>query len=140
MVKNSPFNNKTWTVIFYTMILLMESLSVLIVGGDSFMHYLLKRYAEKIGLSTRVLKTPLDIETIRKLETVAVIFSSVESLEGERLLVAQFTNLDVPIIVCSSAFEQIKTIELGADYCLLPPVVLDNFSSILSTALKMEMD
>jgi len=118
----------------------MESLSVLIVGGDSAMHYLLKRYAEQMGLSTRVVKTLLDIETIRKSETAAVIFSSVESLEGERILVAQFTNLDIPIIVCSSAFEQIKTIELGADYCLLHPLVFDNFSSILSMALKMEAD
>lgn len=113
-----------------------QDVGIVVVGGDDSVHYLFKRYAEQIGLSIRVIKAPVKPDCIQNSETVAVIFSSVESLEGERDLVVELTNLDIPIIVCSSVFEQSRTRELGADYCLLHPLVFDNFSSVLSAVLK----
>jgi hypothetical protein len=113
---------------------------IVVVGGDSSLHYLLKRYAGRIGYPVSVEKGPSSAEAIRKSEPVAVIFTSVEILEGAQALAVELTNCDIPIIVCSSAFDQAKTLELGADFCLLHPLVFDNFSSILQAAVATQRE
>jgi DNA-binding response OmpR family regulator len=109
---------------------------IVVVGGDVSLHYLLERYAGRIGYPVSIEKDPSSAEAIRKSEPVAVIFPSVEILEGAQSLAAELANFDIPIIVCSSVLDQAKTRELGADYCLLHPVVFDNFSSALQAAIK----
>jgi DNA-binding response OmpR family regulator len=111
---------------------------IVIVGGDPSMHYLLERYAGRMGYPVRVAESPVLAESIRQSEPVAVIFPSVDVLEGAQALVAGLTNSDIPIIVCSSAFDQAKTRELGADYCLLHPLIFDSFSSTLSAAVTSQ--
>ncbi|MBK9925178.1 MAG: response regulator transcription factor [Anaerolineales bacterium] len=113
---------------------------IVVVGGDSSLHYLLQRYAERIGYPVRVEESSLSAEAIRKSEPVAVIFPSVEILEGAQSLAVELTNFDIPIIVCSSVFDQARTHELGADYCLLHPLVFDSFSSTVSAAVKSKLE
>ena len=113
---------------------------IVIVGGDESLHYLLQRYAERIGYPVRVEESPSSAEAVRKSEPVAVIFPSVEILEGAQSLAVELANFDIPIIVCSSVFDQTRTRELGADYCLLHPLVFDSFSSTVNAAAKSQLE
>jgi len=122
------------------MIIIMDLLPVehkhsdiVVVGGDSSLQYLLERFAEQIGYTVSVENDPSSADAIRQSEPVAVIFPSVEILEGVQTLAVELTNCDIPIIVCSSVLDQAKTRELGADYCFLHPLVFDSFSSTLQT-------
>lgn len=146
-IKNSPAINKTEVSNINTITIIMLPLpieqkhsDIVIVGGDSSLHYLLQRYAGQIGYPVRVAESPVSAESIRQSEPVAVIFPSVEILESTQALVVELTNCDIPIIVCSSVFDEAKTFELGADYCLLHPLVFDNFSSTLQTAVTSQRE
>ena len=145
IVKNSPSINKTGVLKLNTMMIIMDQLPVeqkrlgiVVVGGDSSLQYLLERYAGRVGYSVSFEKSPFLVEAIQRSEPEAVIFPSVEILEGEQALVAELTNCDIPIIVCSSVLDQTKTRELGADYCLLHPLEFDSFSSILKAAVTSQ--
>ncbi len=138
MVKNSPFSNKTEITALNTMKIIMDQYPVeqkrtgiVVVGSDSSLNYLLGRYAELLGCPISFEKNISSAEAIRRSEPEAVIFPSVEILAGAQTLAAELTNFDIPIIVCSSVLDQAKTRELGADYCLLHPLVLDSFSTTL---------
>ena len=111
-------------------------------GGSSFNH-LIHRYAEQIGHSVTVAPLSVLVETVCNFKPIAVIFPSVDGLEESQSLVAQLANCDIPIIVCSSITDENHTRELGADYCLLHPLVFDNFSAILGMVIsrgKHQMD
>lgn len=143
IVKNSPSINKTESLNLNTMMIIMDQLPVekkrsgiVVLGGDSSLQYLLERYAGRAGYSISFEKSPLLAEAVQRSEPEAVIFPSVEILEGVQALVAKLTNCDIPIIVCSSILDQTKTRELGADYCLLHPLEFDSFSSILKAAVE----
>ena len=102
------------------------------------MQYLFQRYAGRIGYAVRFEESASPAEAIRRSEPEAVIFPSVELLEGAQALAVELTNLDIPIIVCSSVFDQEKTRELGADYCLLHPLVFDGFSAAVQAAARSQ--
>lgn len=137
-VKNSPCIGKTGIHDLNTITIIMDQLpaeqkhpGIVVVGDDSGLQYLLGRFAEQIGYAVSVEKDSSSADTICQSEPVAVIFPSVEILEGVQALAAELTNCDIPIIVCSSVLDQAKTRQLGADYCLLHPLVFDSFSSTL---------
>lgn len=109
----------------------MTQSPLIIIGGNSSFHYLIQRYAEKIGCSTLPLDASITIDKVCDLHPMGVIFVSLENLESSRTFVAGLANRDVPIIVCSSVADQARARECGADYCLLHPFVYDNFSQIL---------
>ena len=109
--------------------------TIVIISGNSSFNYLIQRYADRIGFPTTVMVPSESAETICGFEPVAVIFPSVENLEGSQLLVAELTNCDIPLIVCSSIVDQNRTRELGADYCLLHPLDYDHFSAILEAIM-----
>ena len=138
IVKNSPSINKTGDPNFNTMTVIMDQLPVeqkylgiVVVGGDSSLQYLLERYAERMGYPVSIEKSTSSMEAIRRSKPIAVIFLSVEVLEGARKLAAELTNRDIAIIVCSSVLDQAKTRKLGADYCLVHPFVFDSFASTM---------
>jgi len=108
-----------------------KRLGIVVVGHDSSLNYLLGRYAELCGYSISFEKSPASAEAVRQSKPVAVIFPSTKTLAGAQALAAELTNSDIPIIVCSSVLDQTKTRELGADYCLLHPLVFDSFSITL---------
>jgi len=105
--------------------------TIVIISGNPSFNYLIQRYADRIGIPTTEVIPLESAETIVRLKPVAVIFPSVENLEGSQPLVTELTNADIPIIVCSSTADQNRTRELGADYCLLHPLDFDRFSAIL---------
>lgn len=109
----------------------MTQSPLVIIGGNSSFHYLIQRYAEKIGYSTLPLEAAITIDMVCDLHPMGVIFASLENLESSRTFVAGLANRDIPIIVCSSVIDQARAQECGADFCLLHPFVYDNFSLIL---------
>jgi DNA-binding response OmpR family regulator len=114
--------------------------NLVIVGGDSSIQYLLQRYAAQMGYPVRVMESSSSVKTIQESEPVAVIFPSVEILKSIQSLAVELTNLDIPIIVCSSVTEQAIMRELGADYCFLHPLVFDSFSSTLELIIKSKTE
>jgi len=111
--------------------------SIVVVGDDSALNYLLGRYVELMGYPISFEKSSSSAEAIRQSKPVAIIFPSVEILAGTQTLVTELTNYDIPIIVCSSVLDQTKTHELGADYCFLHPLVFEHFDAIIKTIEKL---
>jgi CheY-like chemotaxis protein len=109
-----------------------QSTLVIISNNASFI-YLIQRYADRIGFSVTVVLPTVLAETISRSVPIAAIFSSTENLEASQALVTELTNRDVPIMVCSSEIDQIRTRELGADYCLLHPLTYDEFQAALAS-------
>lgn len=116
--------------------------ALVIFGGNSSFNYLIQRYAARIGYTLTVTPSASSAESICRLSPEAVIFPSIASLEEAQLLTAGLVDCDIPIIVCSSTADQIRARQLGADYCLLHPLVYDNFSLVLGAirAQKAQTD
>ena len=113
---------------------------LVIFDGNSSINYLIQRYATRIGYLLSVKPTATSAESICQLGVEAVIFSSIGNLEDSQLLVAELTNCDVAIIVCASTADQTRTRELGADYCLLHPLVFDSFFEVLKSITSRKIE
>jgi CheY-like chemotaxis protein len=105
---------------------------ILIVGNDTALTYLVGRYAERSGYDMVAAPSVPSAEEIRKQRPAAIFFPSIESLEAAQSLVVALTNDDIPILVCSSAADEMRAYELGADYCLLHPLTYDGFMAALA--------
>lgn len=108
--------------------------TILLIGSDTALGYLLRRYAERGGYQFKVNAASISSREIATINPVVVIFLSTELLARHQAVVSELTNLDAPILVCSSAVEEARARELGADYCLLHPVTYDDFQSALEHA------
>jgi CheY-like chemotaxis protein len=107
---------------------------ILIVGNDTALTYLVGRYAERSGYDMVAAPSVSSAEEICKQQPAAIFFPSIESLEAAQSLVVALTNDDIPILVCSSAADEMRAYELGADYCLLHPLTYDGFMAALVAA------
>jgi hypothetical protein len=116
--------------------------ALVLLSGHSSFNYLIQRYANRIGYTLTVTPAAASAESICRLGPEAVIFPSIANLEEAQPLTAGLVECDIPIIVCSSTADQIRARQLGADYCLLHPLVYDNFSSVLGAirAQKTQRD
>ena len=106
--------------------------SILLVGQDPALEYLLKRYARQSGYELQSLSEvppELDLRTLRPL---VLWFSSLEVLEALQPLRATLANEAIPIVVCSSVADEARAIESGADYFFLHPITYDCFLSTLT--------
>lgn len=108
--------------------------TILLIGNDTALNYLLDRFAERSGYKLSVNLEKSLIKEINAINPAVVIFSSTEILETLQTLVEELANLDFPIMVCSSIADEAKARELGADYCLLHPLIYDDFQKALTTA------
>ncbi len=111
-----------------------NSPTILLIGSDTTLGYLLKRYAERGGYQSKVRAESISSREIATMNPLAIIFLSTELLARYQTVVTELTNLDAPILVCSSAVEEARARELGADYCLLHPVTYDDFEAALENA------
>jgi len=106
--------------------------TLLIVGDESTLGYLLGRYAETSGYRVHAVPAASSAAEVCALEPAAVFFPSVENLKAARELVAELAKCDIPLFVCSSAADEADARELGADYCLLHPITYDTFLAALT--------
>jgi len=111
-----------------------KSSTILLIGSDTTLGYLLKRYAERSGYQYKVNGERVSSREVADINPAAIIFLSLELLARHQPFVTELTNLDAPIVVCSSVIEEARARELGADYCLLHPLTYDDFQTALANA------
>ena len=103
------------------------------IGNDTALTYLVGRYADQSGYTIATLQTTSSAEEVCKQQPVALLFPSIERLDTAQPLVAELSQYDIPILVCSSTADEARARELGADYCLLHPLTYDAFLAALAT-------
>ena len=108
--------------------------AILLVGNDASLSYLLGRFAEQSGYQLTVNTGSLAIGEIAAVKPAVIIFLSTELLAKDRALITGIASLDTPIMVCSSVAEEAWARELGADYCLLHPLIYNDFQTALAHA------
>ena len=110
---------------------LKEQPTILLIGNDETLSYLLGRFAERSGHNLAIHLEDSSVEQVTAVNPAVIVFLSTEILEMFQILVGELANLDFPIMVCSSVADEAKAKELGADYCLLHPLTYDNFYQAL---------
>ena len=110
--------------------------SILMLGNDSALAYLIGRYAQQSGYAVTTLPGVAQAETVCAMKPAAILFTSIESLEAAQLLMSGLANCDIPVLVCSSVADEARACELGADHCLLHPLTYDGFHNVLAATHK----
>ena len=108
--------------------------TILLIGNDATLSYLLGRFAEHSGYRLKVNAENVSSREVAAINPVVIIFLSTELLARDQTFVTELANLDAPIMVCSSVIEEARARELGADYCLLHPLTYDDFETALANA------
>lgn len=108
----------------------------MMLGNDPEMAYLIKRYARQSGYGVITLPLVPMAEVICELKPAAIFFTTIESLEAGQFLITGLAICDIPVLVCSSVADQARARELGADNCLLHPLMYENFHMMLA-AIRM---
>ena len=108
--------------------------TILLLGNDMSLAYLIGRYAERSGFGMQTMQTVPPAAEICALQPAAVLFPSIENLEASQTLIAELENCDIALLVCSSAADEARAHEMGADYCLVHPLTYENFQATLTAA------
>ena len=106
-------------------------LKILIIGNDSPLIYLIKRYAEQSGSRINTIEAIPAKQEVYSSIPAAILFPSIESLETAQGKITDLVNNDLPILVCSSIADEARARELGADYCLHHPLTYEDFKAAL---------
>ena len=105
---------------------------ILLIGNDSALEYLLRRYARESGCEIQTMRETGPELDWRALRPVAVWFSSLDVLAGLQPLRAAIANETIPVVVCSTVADDARAMELGADYFFLHPLTYDYFLMALA--------
>lgn len=108
------------------------SVTVITVGRDERLLYLLQRYIEQSGYHMVAVYGPPLPEAIACLRPAVLIFSSIEQLRAAQALIDSLSHDEIPVLVCASPADEAIARELGADGCLLHPLVFDEFCAVLA--------
>lgn len=108
--------------------------TILLIGNDTTLSYLLGRFAERNGNQLSMSSENLSIKQIELASPAVIIFTSTELLAVNRALVEELSSLDVLIMACSSVAEEGRARELGADHCLLHPLTYNDFQTAMALA------
>ena len=108
--------------------------TILLVGNDVSLSYLLGRFAEQSGYQLIANTGGLAVGEIAAVKPAVIIFLSTELLAKDHALITELASLDTPIMVCSSVAEEARARELGADYCLFHPLTYNDFQTTLAHA------
>ena len=106
--------------------------TILLMGPDADLGYLLNRFAEQSEYQLRVTLGQISFQEVTVTSPAAVIFATMDFLGQSQGLVAELASLEVPILVCAGVVDQVRAGELGADACLLHPITLDGFRHALT--------
>lgn len=106
--------------------------TLLMIGNDDRLGYLLTRFAEQSGF--RLVRQPYApwIGEVRQTRPSALIFASLEQLQSAQSLVEDLSGLDVPIFACVALADEARARECGADACLVHPLTFENFLAVLA--------
>jgi len=107
--------------------------TILLIGQDNALGYLLARYAEHSGYQCQMSAAPGASRELGALRPAVVIFLSLERLAHDQSGLSAWAGFEAPILVCASASEEAQARDLGADYCLLHPLTYSDFQTALAT-------
>jgi hypothetical protein len=105
---------------------------ILLIGNDTALAYLIERYAERSGYQVRSQPTVPSVTSSSDAPPAAALFLSIENLEAAQVQIANLSNSEIPLLVCSSVNEQMRAHELGVDHCLVHPLTYDGFLTALA--------
>ena len=105
--------------------------TILLVGNDAALRYLLGRFVEQSQYTLKVVSGIASTQVIADVQPKAIIFLSMKHLEAAQPLMTELTGIEAPIIVCSAVADESRARELDADQCLLHPITYDNFQNAL---------
>jgi len=108
-----------------------EKPSILLIGNDPSLQYLLERYTSRAKYRLQSLHLVEPDADLCQMKPQSIWFSSLEVLETAQPQKSALLACNVPIVVCSSIADEARAMDLGADYLLLHPLTYDNFCSTL---------
>jgi CheY-like chemotaxis protein len=106
--------------------------TILLIGQDAALSYLLARFAEHSGYQCQARPDPLAGHEASTIQPAVVIFLSLEGLAHDPGGMAELARLEAPVLVCAAAAEEAQARELGADYCLIHPLTYTDFQTALA--------
>jgi DNA-binding response OmpR family regulator len=111
---------------------------ILIIGNDSPLTYLIKRYAEQSGCRIEALEAIPSAQVVSASKASLLLFPSLESLEAAQNTISALPKFEYDglVMVCSSVTDETRARELGADYCLVHPLTYESFSAALAAVRK----
>lgn len=104
---------------------------ILLVGNDSMLSYLIKRYADQIGLDLEYTTSLLPIAEVVKIRPTHILFTSLLILKKSQFWIGTLLDLELHILVCSGIGEEPAARDFGADTCLIHPITFDDFQKAL---------
>ena len=107
--------------------------TLLVIGSDSMLAYLLTRFAEQSGCQLIQRSYAPWVGELRQLKPAAIIFSSLEQLQASQTLVEELSAHETLVLVCAAVADEFRARELGADACLFHPLTYENFWAALQT-------
>ena len=113
---------------------LKSQTTILLLGDDIALSYLIGRLAELGGYQLTTPPKDLSIKEIVSINPTVIIFSSIEYLETTQNLVGELASLDSLVMVCSSVPNEGKARELGVDFYLQHPLTFEVFQAALTSA------
>lgn len=105
---------------------------ILLIGHDTILTYLIERYAERTGYEVHVQPSVPALSAVHDLQPTVMLFSSIADFEAAQAQLAQPSNCEIPLVVCSAVNDQAQVRELGADYCLVHPLTYGSFLAALT--------
>jgi len=112
--------------------------TILLIGNEPMLTYLLGRYAEQSGCRIVMRETAPSIGETEQNQPAAIIFASIDQLQMEQPYVDAMSTREIPVLVCASVSDEARARELGADECLLHPLTYDQFCAVLSHTCPAE--
>ncbi len=106
--------------------------TILLVGDDEALAYLIERYGAQSGFRVRVERAPPTVADTAWLEPAVVWLSSLDVLAAVRPRETGLVSDDAAVVVCSSVADDRRARELGADYSVLHPLTYPDFLAALS--------
>ncbi|MBN1230923.1 MAG: hypothetical protein JXA19_03550 [Anaerolineales bacterium] len=98
--------------------------SIILIGHDKGLHYLLDRYLEQtdirmVSANSETLQAEID-----RLNPIGLVFLSPEFIN---FISIDLTLLNIPVIVFGNGVEETYLKEKGVDICLQHPLTFDEF-------------
>ena len=110
--------------------------TILLVGNDEMLTYLLGRFAEKSNCALVVVPLIPSAQEITDINPKVIIFLSIEYLAAAHTFMAELTSIETQIIVCSAVAEEARARAFGADRCLFHPITYDGFQNALESVVR----
>jgi hypothetical protein len=132
MPGSSTYNEKANQASRSDVAIMVDKPSILLIGNDPSLEYLLERYATRGGYRLRSIGAITPDVNLGEMQPQSIWFSSLDVLEAFQPQRNTIMACNAPIVVCSSIDDEVRAMDLGADYLVLHPLTYDCFLSTIN--------